>query len=366
MALLFCDGMDAYTVLADMTRKGWQGAGGSSFLNSTYFSLSATAGAYGGGALLIAPNDGALAMARWNTFNYTPGCTLNVAALMKQTGFPSVTLGTTTDNGGLIILGYDGNVPGGFDTKTILSVATNGALVAYAYGGTTPLGTGTTNFCDGNYHWVEVQIVFATTATGSITVTVDGVREIHVINAVTLTGSAPDGSVGLGCGANNGGASCANWFDDFIVWDNTGTAFNTYPIGQQRISTLNPSAAGNSAQFTASAGANYAVAAQPYAGAATLTSTVTGQTDLYETTGLGAFNPSTINAVVCNVYASNPGGGGSFTAVPKVESKGTTESAGALALTTTAQTVQGVFYTDSAGAAWTPTSVNAAQIGVGD
>ncbi len=364
MALLFCDGTDAYTAASDLARKGWQGGAGSSGI-SALWGVSATAGAYGGGAIVLANNDGSPAIARWNTFTYSPGGTLNVGMLIKQVGLPNQNIGSTADNGGLIVLGYDGNGPGGFDTRAVLGVQMTGFLAAYATGNGAPLGIGTTNVCDGNWHWIEMQIVFSTTASGSMTVVVDGVQEIHVTNVTTVV-STPDGSVGISCGSNNGGFECANWFDDIIVWDNTGTAFNSFPIGQQRITTINPSAPGGSTQFTSSSGSNYAVASQPYSGTQTLTATTTGQTDLYATFGMGAFDPATINAVVCNVYASNPGGAGSFTVSPKVESNGTTVSGPSLPLTTVGQTVQGVFYTDSTNAAWTATSVNNAQIGTGD
>jgi hypothetical protein len=362
MALLFCDGCDAYGVAGDLVRKGWQGMSNSPV--TTGFSVGTAAGGYGGGAITIPSQNNNIVLGLYGLYTYTAGMTLNMAFLFKQVGLPSSNLGGSVVNGGgLMSLSWD--TPASADSFTLVTPTTAGTLQAYACGGSTVLSTGTHNVCDGAYHWIEIQYVLNTAATGSIKVLVDGVSDIsHTSVATVISGSTPTGGIGIGDGTSAGASACANWYDDVIIWDNTGAAFNTFPIGQQRITTLVPNAAGDLTQFTPSAGANFAVAAQAYNAAATLTSATVGQTDLYNTTGLGGFSPASINALVMNCYASNPAGG-TFTEIPKVKSLGTVASNAAIVLAAAAMTKQSVFYGDSSSAAWTPTSINAAQIGMG-
>jgi hypothetical protein len=364
MALLFCDGMDAYAVVGDLPRKGWQGGNGTTTISTWVIDL--TGGAFGGPAVSLPPQDSNRAISHYNTFTYADGYTLNVAYYFKQVGLPSINTGNSVVNAsGLLTLSSDTATAA--DNFTLLAPSTAGFLQAYAYNSGTVAATGTHNVCDGNYHWIEIQYVLTATTTGSIKIYVDGVLDITVTGIKTMTAvPAPTGAFGLGAGANNGSRVCSNWYDDVIVWDNTGANFNTFPLGQQRIATINPNAAGDLAQFTPSAGANNAVAAQAYAGTATLTSIVAGQTDLYGNSGMGGFAPSTITAVVANLYASSPNAVGGFKVTPQVKSSGTVVSGTpSLALTATAATSQAPFFADSTGAAWTPTSVAAAQIGMG-
>ena len=183
----------------------------------------------------------------------------------------------------------DGSTSAGSDAYCVMSVNASGVFEFYQFGTTTRLGLGTHNVCDGNWHWVELQMVLcAATAAGSATVHVDGNVELGVTGVKTV-GSlySPTGAVGVGSGGNNDSTPCANWFDDLIVWDTTGVRFNSFPLGQQRILTVNPSANGDLTQWTPSTGANYAVADQAYAGTNTLTVALTGETDLYQNSGIG-------------------------------------------------------------------------------
>ena len=88
MALLFCDGMDAYGVVGDLPRKGWQGMAGNPTIPS-YFGVSASAGAYGGGAITIPSTDNIAAIGRYGLFTFSEGYTLNVGFMFKQVGLPS-------------------------------------------------------------------------------------------------------------------------------------------------------------------------------------------------------------------------------------------------------------------------------------
>lgn len=364
MAHLFCDGVDAYGVIGDMARKGWQGGSGSATLPAG-LALAAGGGLYGGNAIQIPANNSFVVALKFGVFTYALGATLNAAFGFKQSAPPPGNPITASNHDGLLML--SSGTPAAASNNTMVTCTTAGLIRVAAYGTITALATGTHNVCDGNYHWIEIQYVFNTAATGSVQVYVDGVLDINVSSVATVISGTPTGGVGVGSVINSsGGAVLTTTYDDIIFWDNTGSAFNTFPLGQQRISTLVPSAAGDLTQFTPSTGSNFSVAAQAYAGSATLTASAAGETDLYDTAGLGSFAPTTINAVVVNSYAEDPSAGGLSTVAGKVKSSGTVVSGAASPiLTSTLQTYQDAFYADSTGAAWIPSSVNAAQIGMG-
>lgn len=365
MALLFCDGFDAYTARTDLTAKGWQGGSGGSTINGS-IGVNATAGAYGGGACVIGPVTNGPGMYKPNVFPYSQGYTLMSAMAIKLVGALSgIQSGQLLNQGGLLLLGYDTNAGGQSDASTILTINTLGKICFTPYGSPTPNPTvGKTNMLDGVYHWVEIQLVMSTTATGSITVMVDGVIDLQLTGIITIFGTVPTGHAGFGgCGSGNNFLQITTYVDDYFLWDNTGSNFNTFPIGQKRIYTANPSAAGSSAQFTPSAGANYAVAAQAYSGAATLTATVGGLVDLYQTTGLGGATPTQIDAVVVNTYASNPGNGTRKVA-GVLQSKGTNVVGPTSQITATPGSYQSPFFVDSTGAAWTAATIAGIQVGM--
>lgn len=365
MALLFCDGMDAYTKSSELTAKGWQGGTGSTVIDAS-IAFAAGAGAYGGGAIVIGPTDYNAGIYKPNLFTYAAGYTLNVGQYFKQSATPSAPT-TQTNIGGVLMLGYDSNTSGSSDSYTVVTVNAAGKLVFYPFGsasGTPNATTGSVNVCDGVFHWIEIQLVLNTAATGSVKIYVDGVLDLSLNNIITVvSGNTPTGHVGFGTGSNNGTLTVTNWVDDFIVWDNTGTTYNTFPMGQKRIYTGVPNAAGSSAQYAPSAGANYAVAAQAYSASATLTATAASQLDLYGNTGLGGATPSEIDAVVINAYANNPANG-TRKLMAALQSKGTTVTGSAQQLKAAFGTYQTPFYLDSSGAAWSSTTVAGMQIGM--
>jgi hypothetical protein len=367
MALLFCDGMDVYTQLADLQAKGWVGAFDLSTTLPTAFSIAATGGAFGGGSIEVGSSIGTSAIYYPNLFTWVDGYTLNVGQYFKQVTLPAdpAYASNASDQGGFLILSIDQDIQDDRDTWTILDINEAGNLVFCPFGGSTPNATtGHINLCDGVYHWVEVQIVLSK-AVGSITVIIDGVTDLHLTNIPTIAAGSdytPTGGVGFGMG-NNSGPSTTGYYDDYIVWDNTGSHFNTFPLGQRRIYTATPNGAGASTQFAPSAGANYAVAAQSYSGNAKLTAGAAGLVDLYQTTGLDGANPSEIDAVVVNTYASNPANG-LRELMSALQSKGTTVTTAAQQLTSTLVCYQYPSYTDSSGAAWTAATVSAMQIGM--
>jgi hypothetical protein len=368
MALLFCDGFDSYSAVADMVTRGYVGAVGSITPNS-YVSVNANAGAYGGGCVVYGPGDYNSAIQMPSIFTYTEGMTLNFGMLFKQIGVPSVNFPSSTGNASAVInLGYDAAVSGLCDTAPILWPTTTGVLQFCGHM-LSPLagGLGKINVCDGVWHWMEVQVVFAQTAVGAVAIYIDGRLDIQMTGIPTKSSSRPlFGHVGFGAGANNGSLNCTTYYDDFMVWDNTGTAFNTFPIGQKRIYSGDPNGAGNSSQFTPLSGSNYAAASQSWnaagAGTNSLTAVAASQTDLYLVNALKGATPSQIDALVVNASANNPGAG-VRSLINAASSGGIVVPGRTNQLLSTLKTFQQPFYQDSSSRAWTPTSINSVQIG---
>lgn len=351
MALLFCDSFDAYAAKADITAKWSLGTNGSAW--TAYGSFSASGGKFGGGSINIAGTSGnsnAQILAAPVSYTYSAGYTLCVAAYVKFGATPS---GST---------GFLSLLPTSATVGT-LGLNSSGQLIFYPLGTGSPNATsGTRNLADNAWHWIEAKIVLNTATAGSVTAYVDGTLELSIPSVATISSGTPNGFA-------LGTLSFQNtYFDDVIVWDTSGAAFNTFPLGPRRIACLNPNAAGASTQFTPSAGANYSCVSQAYSGAAYVADAATGNTDLYGTAGLTYTPASVINAVMVNVYAINPAGDGTKSIIPKLRSGATPSIASGTSRTLSGMLAnyQSPFYQDASATNWTATTVNAAQPGIGD
>lgn len=349
MALLFCDSFDAYASKADVTCKLGLGANGSMW--SSYGTFSTTGGKFGGGCISsIAGVSAAANILSLCSITYSAGYTICMAGYIK---IASVAAGN----------GFFGLAPNGA-TVGMFSVNSSGQIIFYPLGsGAFNATSGTRNLCDNNWHWFEAKVVLNTAASGSVTVYLDGTLELSLTSLATISSGTPS-SVAIGSISNGAAVS----FDDVIVWDTSGAAFNSFPLGARRIACLNPNAAGVSTQFTPSSGSNYSCVSQGYSGAAYVADAGTGNMDLYATPGLTYTPASVINAVVVNAYAINPAGDGSKSLTPKLRSGATPAVASG-----TSRTLSGVlanyqnpFYQDATATNWTATTVNAAQPGIGD
>ena len=194
------------------------------------------------------------------------------------------------------------------------------------------------------------------------TVYVDGTLELSVPSVATISSGTPSGFA-IGSLYNQ-----HTYFDDVILWDLSGMAFNTFPLGARRIACLNPNAAGESMQFTPSAGANYSCVSQAYSGSSYVADAASGNTDHYGTAGLTYTPASAINAVVVNMYALNLSGDGTKSLTPKLRfgatpavARGTSRT-----LTDSLANYQSTFHQDASPLNWTATTVNAPQPGIRD
>lgn len=356
MALYFCDGCDMYTTATDVAGKGWS-------IKNSGLTINTTGGGYGGGCLTFPQvTFSSPRIVRNNAFPYTSGMSLCIGFLLKQNIAP----GNVMAPSNIGLFGMVGGVAA--SVYTMLSISTTGVIQFAALNGSVNSNTGTKNVCDNTFHWIEVQIVLSSTSTGSVSVYIDGVQDLNLTNIITFNSSTvPTGGVAFGVGSNgySGSNSITTIIDDIMIWDTTGSNFNQFPMGQQRINTIVPNGPGSSTQLTSSGGANFQVAAQNYSGTGTLVANGGGLTDMYTNSGLGAYNPSKINALVVNATGYNSGNGSSYL-IPKIETNSTIVSAQQIPLNTTSTAIQSVFYNDATNAPWTTSSINNSQFGVGD
>lgn len=140
------------------------------------------------------------------------------------------------------------------------------------YRGGTLLGSFSLNF--NVWYYIEVNATI-NSSTGTIQVKVNGV------SVFTYNGNTQNGGTNLSIDGfwllQSGGC----YFDDLYICNNSGTVNNTF-LGDVRVQTLVPNAAGTSTQWAATGGANYANVADIPDNTATynMSSTV-GQRDTY-------------------------------------------------------------------------------------
>ena len=160
--------------------------------------------------------------------------------------------------------------------------------------------------------------------------------------------------------------SIVNRLTDLHIWDNTGSICNDW-TGETQIDTLYPNAAGDSTQWTPSAGANFECVDEAQATTADFVSTSgsnTGFKDLYNMTNLSV-SPVSVFSVIATAYAEKlNAGAGNIKLLCKSGATTSTGSTKALPSGSQSRVVQ-VFEADPAtSTAWTQTTINAAQIGI--
>jgi hypothetical protein len=360
MALLFSDGFDSYAAIGDLItcQKYVSNANGAT--------LAATAGKFGGQALAVGAYYTPAGMVT-RSLGLSTANALYFGFWYKQNGLPN---GDPSGGYGHSGLGLP-NTTGA--NETLLSIGNGigqtGALALVQLGsGSTVLARGSAIVTDNAWHWIEVGIQLSTTSSGWAKVYVDSILQINY-TGVTMSNVTLTGALQIAAMQNqNGGVSA--WYDDFIFYDSTGSNadFNgtNFPLGPRRISLLVPNADGDTTQFTPLSGtSHYAMVNGGYASTNYVSDSNTGDIDLYKFPAL-PYLPAKVNAVVASYWAQNSGGG-SATLTPKIKTGGTVGSGTSVSLPTSNNTlIQQTFYTDASGAAWSGSSVNAMQAGMGD
>ncbi len=153
-------------------------------------------------------------------------------------------------------------------------------------------------------------------------------------------------------------------FDDIVVNDDQGTTNNTW-LGDLKIETLRPTAAGDATDFTPSAGANWENVDDltgPDEDTTFNESAVAGHQDLYTTADLSG-TPNTIHAVVIRATARKDDAGSR--SIQLLSKTGVTTDVGASQVLLTSYTnFHEIHEIDpDTTVAWTPTGVNGIQIG---
>ena len=153
---------------------------------------------------------------------------------------------------------------------------------------------------------------------------------------------------------------------DLHIWDGSGSICNTW-TNETQIDTLLPNAAGDSSQWTPSAGANYECVDEAQYSTTDYVSTSganTGYKDLYGMTNLSV-NPVNIYSIMATAVGEKQNAGlGSIKLLCKSGSTTSTGSAKAYSAGSITRVAQ-VFEADpNTSAAWTQSGINAMQTGI--
>jgi|SRR3990167_662169 len=135
----------------------------------------------------------------------------------------------------------------GASVQCDVRVTTSGTLTITRNG--TVLATGTTVLSLGVYYYIELKATIHD-STGSAVLRINSVQELSV-SGVDTKNTANASADGVQLGGNG-----QMYFDDLYVCDDNGSVNNDF-LGDIRVEAILPSGAGNSAQWTPSAGANY-------------------------------------------------------------------------------------------------------------
>lgn len=199
-------------------------------------------------------------------------------------------------------------------THVSISVAADGSVLAFRSSDQdgTPLGTSSASRIGFNGAWNRIDFdVTVHDTTGVVLVYVNGVEALNltskdtrnaqsgVITAVRLNGNQDDNEVVL---------TTPMWMHDVMVFDTAGTAPTSW-VGDRRIKFYGASGAGNSAQFTPSAGSNYQNVDDTRAAAISITSAVAA-TDVITTPTHGLTTGDLVTCVntVTSSVSNNSGG----------------------------------------------------------
>jgi hypothetical protein len=230
--------------------------------------------------------------------------------------------------------------------------------------GTTLATSATGTFIAGQWNYIEMSGTIADSG-GRCVVRVNGVTVIDFTGDTKNGGTSTQfDTIVLGDIGGNVGPRVVTYFDDLYVCDATGPAPNNTFIGDTRIQTISPNAAGSSTQMTPSTGANYAAVDElPYSATDYVRATP-GQLDTYSATDLSADTGTIYGLQTCAVVKKTDAG--TISAKTAVKSGATTYFGANVAVGTIDQTVTDIRAVDpNTSAAWTTTAINAIEIGIG-
>lgn len=153
----------------------------------------------------------------------------------------------------------------------------------------TLIGSSAAGTMDGSWHYVEMSATINAT-TGSVVVKVDGTSVINFSGNTKNTGTSTNiDSIRFKTGRYVANPIATIAIDDLYICDATGTTNNTF-LGDVRVQSMVPNAAGSSTQLTPTGAAtNYSnVGEVPYNDTTYNASPTVGQRDTYKMTSLTA------------------------------------------------------------------------------
>lgn len=243
-----------------------------------------------------------------------------------------------------------------------LYALTNGAIAVYRGDFTTLLGTSPVFFTLSNWTFLQVKVVIHDTA-GSVEIRDSSGIVILALNGIDTRNAGTGYCDAVALGLTSGTAAFTAYYDDWHVWDATGTICNTW-TNDTRIDHRLPSGAGSSTQFTSSGGANYAAVDDVTFNTTDYVESATaGQKDTYAFGDITHSPPSIFSVVMTAVGQKDDAGA---RALKLVARSGGADYSG------TATTLNQGSYTrcvdvrevdPATGAAWTQAGYNAAEIG---
>ena len=245
-------------------------------------------------------------------------------------------------------------------------VNTNGTISAMCgnAGASVVLGTTSTALQVGVWAYVEIKALIDPSA-GTVDIRINGVSGLSLTGQNTRT-SANSGwtNCGFGYFTQTGAGTITADFDDLVVMDSSGS-FNNAFIGDVTVSVLNPNGAGNSTDWTPSAGSNYTCVDEDVVNDDTdyVSSSTLNAKDLYAMEDCAA--GADIRAVQV-VTAMRKGTEGPGKIKHVIRSNSTDYDSAEMGLGGTAYSFnRTIWETDPAtAAAWTESGWNAAQVGV--
>jgi hypothetical protein len=237
-------------------------------------------------------------------------------------------------------------------------VAAGGELAVYR--GSTLVATSSgAGLIANTWYYIEMKVVCG--ASGSYEVRVDGVNVLSGTGVNTKAGTHDYHTTFHLCAALN----FNTYFDDVYCLDGSATSPNDF-LGNVQVVAASPNAAGDSSQFTPSAGANYECVDD---GAASgddsdyVESETAGHTDLYNYASLAGAGSTVYGVQVnteCRKTAAAP-----MSLKTVVKSGGSEYEDSAQLVADSYQTVSRVFPKNPVSdAAWTGSAIDAAQFGV--
>lgn len=308
-------------------------------------------------------NGGFITLSASTRFNAGLSASMNAATTFSRKDFPAVTKliaglairqSSLYDSLNVFVLSGDAGATG----HVGLRMMANGAITLWR--GSTQVATSAAGVVFANtWHYLELSATINST-TGTITARVDGVQ------VVTFTGNTKAG------GTNNSidrlelsNLNGVGYFDDVYIADDTGAApWNDF-LGDVRVQTIKPSAAGSSTQLAPAGSANNwdNVNELPYSSADYNSSATAGQRDLYAMEDLAALTTTVYGVQVTSTAHKTDS---AVRSVKNLVKSGATVTASATKTLAISPTLLSSIYqaNPTTSAQWTPAEVNAMETGV--